>query len=351
MENHAQDLKLPFHKPLIRGYLHHAYQLSVLGMQDRVKPWIFMNFIQLVTDKDCFRYPVQFYMPDEQGYNWSVLSPCFDYQILNRNIVMQYNLKFVDIVRNSIREGKYVYAYVNEKYVPGTWAAENNFNFNHMIMIYGINEELQRAYFWGYDQHRNFTERSIDYEQLQQAYVDNKYDFQRTESRLFLFKIREDPGLNLSLELASVIEQLIALRESKRVVKNVYDYHAKFEYIYGLEVYQRVIAILRSVLENNRKDIMRSLMIPLHVLMEHKQVMVERLKYIESHHPHISLDRFIADFAGLSTFFESLRNQILKYEMSENPAIVEQMIDKMQEVQNQEYDILGKLIETLSTAV
>lgn len=351
VEDHANDLKLPIHKPLIRGYLHHAYQLSVLGMQDRVKPWIFMNFIQLVTDKHNFNYPVQFYMPDEQGYNWGVLSPCFDYQILNRNFVLRYHLKFIDIVRDSIRDGKYVYAYINEKYIPGTWCEENNYNFNHMIMISGINEEVQRAYFWGYDKHRNFTERSIDYEQLQQAYVDNKYDFQRTESRMFLFKIREDPGLNLSFELPPVIEQLIALRESRQMANNFYDFHAQFEFIYGLDVYQRVIHILKSVLDGNGRNIMRSLMIPLHVLMEHKQVMVERLKYIESCYPQLSLDLFITDFNGLSTSFESLRNQILKYEVSENPAIVAQMIDKVQEVQDKEYDLLGKLIETLSTAV
>lgn len=344
------DVKLPTCKPLIRGYLHHAYQFSVLGNYEIAKPWIFTNFIQLFSENGNDMHPIQFYIPDYNGYNWSVIAPSFDYQILNRHFILQNQLRVTDLVQSAIQNGEYVLLYVNEKYIPGTYAEERKFDFNHMMLIHGFNESLKRVYYWGYDKQWNYREDSVDFDILEQAYLDNEYDNPRYEQRLYTFKMNEMPKYHLSFELQPIIEQLYYLRDSKRVVKNVIDYYKQVEYKYGLDVYDNLIAIIQSVLDDLSQNVWRNLLIPLHILMEHKTIMVERLKYIESQFPQLSLAASIGHFNTLATAFEKLRNQMLKFGVSRNPDLLQSAIDKVREIQENEYHILTDLIGTLSAA-
>lgn len=344
------DVKLPICKPLIRGYLQHAYQFSILGNYEKAKPWMFSNFIQLFSENGNDMHPVQFYIPDYNGYNWSVIAPCFDYQILNRDFVLNNKLRLSDLIQAAVQNGEYVLLYVNEKYIPGTYAEERKLDFNHMMLIHGFNEKLNRAYYWGYDKLWNYREDSVDFDTLERAYVDNEFDNYRYEQRLYMFKMNEMPKYDLSFELPPVIEQLRNLRDSKRVVRNVIDYYTQVEYKYGLSVYDNLVSIIQSIIESPRQNVWRNLLIPLHILMEHKTMMVERLKYMELQFPQLSLTPYIDSFTALGTAFEKMRNQVLKYGVSGNPDLLQTTIDKIREVQSNEYHIITDLIDTLSAA-
>jgi hypothetical protein len=345
-----QDIKLPLSKPLVRGYLHHAYQFSVLGNYEIAKPWIFTNFIQLFSENGNLTHPIQFYLPDHNGYNWSVIAHCFDLQIINRSFILQKGLRLSDIIQSAIQNGEYVLFYVNEKYIPDTYAGARKLDFNHMIMIHGFNANRNLAYFWGYDKTWNYRESSVDFDTLERAYLDNEYENVRYEQRLYLFKMNEMPKYHLSFQLQPIIQQLSDFRDSRRVVKNVIDYYKGVSYKYGLSAYDNLIAIMQSVLDDPEQNVWRNLLIPLHILMEHKTLMVERLKYIESQFPQLDLANQINNYTVLANAFEKLRNQILKYGVSRNTGILQSAIDKMKEIQKDEYQMLTDLINALSAA-
>src|SRR5689334_19894407 len=131
------SVKLPICTPASIGYLHNAFQLAILGTFEQSKYWIYSNYIQLIADSESLDYPVTFYLPDHMGYNWSIMSPWFDYQITTRDFLQENNIDFPTFIQKSLFNRQYVYLYVNELYVPDTYAEAYQFNYNHMILLHG----------------------------------------------------------------------------------------------------------------------------------------------------------------------------------------------------------------------
>lgn len=338
-------IKLPICNPLVRGYLHHAYQLSILGNYEKAKPWIFMNYIQLVSETGLSPFPVQFYLPDGQGYNWSILSPCFEYQFVTRDFIMRHGLDVLDIVRDAIGSGYYVYTYVNERHIPGKDAHVKGRDFNHMMMLHGMDDEEGLVFFWGYAQGGAYVEGSATFEQWRQAYLDNRHHFALFEDRLYLLKMREDEGFVLKLDLASVIQDLTCLRDAKQVARNVLDCHEQMPCVYGLDVYDKLVSSHRNT--NDHWCTLRSL----HLLMEHKQVMVERLRYIQSLYPRPDLSRFASRYGELGKELQILRNLVLKSSMTGNPFHAGKLEAALNRIREKEHRELTQLIDALAAAV
>ncbi|MGG4554130.1 hypothetical protein MKX50_09640 [Paenibacillus sp. FSL W8-0186] len=342
------SVKLPICMPTVRGYLNHAYQLSILEHIEEAKVWIYMNYIQLVSEIGNSQFPVTYYLPDYIGYNWSILTPWFDYQVITRDFVVEHNLDFHKLIKNAFSTKQYVFLYVNNKYIPNTPAAISQTDNNHHILLHGYDAATEEVYFQGYDSRRQFTERVIHIDQLKIAYFNNKYDYERYENRMFLLKVREDEGFKLDLDISHIIDQLISFRDSKRVIHNVFDYHSDFKYRYGLNVYDSLLENLRQFINGNTEQLRTKLTIPLHVIMEHKHLMVKRLRFIEKCYPDINLKESIDDMMLLKTTFEKLRNLTQKFEVTGNKEIIHRMVCTIEETGEKEYSMLTKLIHSLS---
>lgn len=339
--------RLPVSDPLSKAYLHNAYQLSILGSREDTKTWIFMNYIQLVSKNGDYDFPVTFYLPDYEGYNWSILTPWFDYKVISREFVVMHDLDFGQLIRNAISNDEYVYFYVNERHIPGTPAEIGNYDYNHMILVHGYDFQNDDVFFFGYDQNGRFSERFVNVKILKQAYFCNQYTFERFENRVYFIKLRSDAGFKLKLEIGHIIEQFIDLKDSKRKIGNVLDYHTDFHYTYGLDVYDNVIRNIQLVHDGEFEDTRTKVVIPLQLIMEHKHIMIERLKFINQYYPSANFQTSIMNYGELKHSFEGCKNSVLKYEILKNKEILQTVMRDIEVTKTKEQTIISQLIENL----
>jgi hypothetical protein len=336
-------IKLPMTKPIIRVYTNYAYQFSILGSYIEAQPWFFMNFIQLCTEEDC-ESPLIFNNRDDYGYCFNITTPFFECKILTRDFILSQKLDFKSLIIESIKSGEYVYFYINEKYIPDTRASESNFDNNHNIMIHGVDIELNEVYFYSYNKDSIFIENKIPLDQLSIAYFSNKVDFPRFEDRFYIFHITKDKGLVLTISLKIILEQMISLRDSYVLGLNVIDYHKNIHIIYGLKTFDKLAKSLSLMAKNQIRIDIRSL----HLLMEHKALMVLRLQYIEHHKPDIVLGEFIKEYEKLERRYGYLRNLLLLFQTSNKNTSIQKIADEILVLKDREYDLLNRLITYLA---
>jgi len=342
------EIKLPVSaNPSVRGYLHHAFQMAVLDTCERAIPWKHMNFIQLVSNGET-AYPVTFYMPDQFGYNWSMLSPFFEYQVINRRFIQDNQLDMKKLVIDSISKGYYVYTYINESYVPGTIARNRSINFNHMILLHGFNEATREVIFLGYADNGEFNERTMAIDELEKAYYDNTYQFPRYEDCFYMYRISDNRDTDITFDVSVIVHQLENLLYSRKEGTNVFDFraHESNKLLYGFDVYDACLSALAQMAAGS----IYVNVVPIHILMEHKRLMVDRLQYIEGLFPH-SLQRYVQSYAKLSRSYESLRNLVLKCRISNNRKALEPAMDKLRELVKEERGVLESLLESLQVKV
>ncbi|MCD1259431.1 hypothetical protein B5M42_011355 [Paenibacillus athensensis] len=342
------EIKLPVSaNPSVRGYLHHAFQMAVLDTCPKATPWRHMNFIQLVSNGET-AYPVTFYMPDQFGYNWSMLAPFFEYQVINRSFIQDNGMDFKKLVVDSLAKGYYVYTYINEVYVPHTIARNRNINFNHMILLHGYNHDTREVYFLGYADNGEFNERTMAIDELEKAYYDNNYQYPRYEDCFYMYRISDNRDTDIAFDVSVIVHQLENFLYSRKEGNNVFDIraHESNKLVYGFDVYDACLSALAQMAAGN----IYVNVVPIHILMEHKRLMVERLEYMEGMFPQ-SLQRYAQSYVKLSRGYESLRNLVLKCRISNNRKMLEQAMDKLRELAQEERTIMESLLESLQAKV
>lgn len=332
---------LPVHKPMVRGYLNYAYQMAVIGQLPHAQHWIFQNYIQLVSDVNSPLLPVQFYLPDASGYNWSPLCPLLEHQLISRDVLIQHQMEFIDVIMESIRQNRYICIHVNERYIPGTAAEQRQQNFNHMIMIHGFDQEAGEFAFYGYDAKGQLSSRTVKVDQMKQGFFDNTYNYEQFESKLIIMRPRDEVRFHLRLDY--IIDQLKDFVRSRATIRNVMDYDQGYQLLYGLDTYDFVNKNLKLMaLQERDVDVTA-----LHVIGEHKLMMAERLKFLMNQFPSLRLDGYIQSYTQYKDEFFAMRNYLLKLEFTGELERVDSIIDKIQRIKQEEQPVLEALIEAL----
>lgn len=308
-----------------------------------------MNYIHLVAEAKNENHPIAFFLPDNSGYNWNCVTPWFEYNVLTRDFISECRWDFSTIVKKAIFNNNYIYLYINEKYIPGTYWHSKGIDYSHSLLLHGYNELTNEVSFLIYDASRALSVRSIPMNEMEKAFYDNQYRCERYENQIYLLKLREQLGYKLGFDLKYMIEQLVTYRDEKPVVFNVLDRHTDDRYRYGLAVYDSMINYMDMICHGLVTNAREGIIIPMHLLMEHKHIMVERLKFLAEHYTHLEVSSFIEEFEYLKKSFESLRNNALKFELTGNPVIISKLIGCMAELKENERSSLTKLINFLES--
>lgn len=324
--------------------MHHAYQHSILGLHERARPWIFQNHIQLLFDKSNLEYPIQFYLPDNYGNNFSVISPMFDIEILSKNTLERNCLDFNKVMIQAINDGNYVVAYVNEKYVPNT-KSEGLKDYCHMTMFSGYIKETDSFIFSGFNKNGNFSERLILGDELRKAYIDNKISAPRIEDKIILLKVRNDNDSDLKFDDTLLLEDLTTYLESKVPGKSILDSRRNKNYIYGMQIY----ANLAELLTLYSTKAIRFKLTPIHIVMEHKLMMVERLKYLQNIKPHLNLEIYMNGYDHLKTKLLIIRTKMVKFRIKDELLKITELIPEINSIHAAESELLTHLVKTLKT--
>jgi hypothetical protein len=334
--------KLELGEPVIRGYLHYAYQLGILSRVAAARQWIYSNYIQLVCDERSTLVPLQFYMPNDAGYNWTLTCPLLEQQVISREMITDCNVNFLKFIKHAIDNEWYVVCHINEKYIKDTMAYQRS-DFNHMMMVHGYDNEKGTVQVSGYNNKRQYASWEVPKDQFEEAFYRNKPDFLE-EQMLRLYRVhRNIDDYDAAFELKPIAEGIKCFLLSQPPDRNIMLKNRRVRLTFGLNAYDQFIMYLEKVCNGE----VRPNHIPLHAFMDHKLMMINRLKYIMEHRHDLDLHEYIRQYESYAQLLETARNVMLKSSIANKFEGVLDIIEDIKGLKIKEEQTLQRLVQVL----
>ncbi|MCD1259473.1 hypothetical protein B5M42_011570 [Paenibacillus athensensis] len=329
--------QLPIYPTQLVGKLHHSLPQSIISDKQRFEAWFFSNYIQLFCNKgDRGSFPVNFY----EYFLWDHPFPPLYAEKLTRGTIEMLGMDLFDFIVKCIDSGKYVYAYVDEFYVP--FLTYQRWHYVHDIMIYGYDLETRELDAVGMTQANHFGTARITFEQFMEGYqAPTQHEYQHD---IFLLHEKFNTTYEFDLVLVrELLEDYVYSRNTStryRMVANPLDC------LFGMEIYDRYMDDLRLAKETG--ELISYL--PIHTMMEHKECMLRRMEYMRDH-GHVDAERVVPvmeAYREVTLATQVLRSMILKRHRTrkDNPT-VDQLLDKVAVIRDKERQVLLDFLDIL----
>lgn len=306
-DNSATEILIPISlDPPLKGYLGYAYPLSILfGEGDEGLPWVYSNFIQTVSLKDCSSF--EYYM---NSWWFSDERLLLQYYIVFPKFVLTDNFSDIKrLIMYMMKRGYCTMGVLNEYYVPHRFSY-HRLNFDHDYLIYGYSGDRDVYRLIGYTDRRHYEPTEITGAQYLEALQHTEFE----EFHVHFFK--KNPEKTFAFDCAKVKRFLGDYLASKDST-GFYD----DRYYLGIDAWRN----LKNYLDLVNKDGGRIELRFLYVLKEHKECMLARIKYMEEHRylrPDASLETRCQELISLAGFIESLG---IRWNLLHDPAIIDMM--------------------------
>ena len=344
---------IPLAEPRIYSYSSHATALSVLSSTEDYLPWFHSNFIQLCGLKDYnvpYDLPLDFYMGPRKDGNYYVNTNWLTFLSTERQLVESTCGDIIKYVISCIDQNLYVALHLDEFYMEDRWAYKSR-KWDHENLIFGYDLERQIFHIIGFKgTNRKFEASEISFEVFKKAY-DQCDDRHLNSWRSLILLIRKvekavDPfkgtyAFDLDLVI-DTIEEFLESRDATRKFSMFQNRLAHF--VFGLEVYDSI----KTNLPNFSFDFR-----PLHVLLEHKNCMVERIQYLKDN-GYLAEDAYTylhESYSKMARTCMIMRNMQLKYiatDARENDSrLLDEIITKLDQLAVFEKEVLGHMLVVL----
>lgn len=334
--------RLPIVQPPVVSYLHHAYLLAIALCDKRTLPWFYSNYIQLRCFKDITSGRgsdyFNFYNYDFAVHQW----PSLLQEKVGKSFLERHSIGFRELACRAIENGQYVYAYFDHYYVPGQ-AYHKKKRITGDGLVFGADLQEGVYHYLGFNEHEVFGERKISMDELDAAFkrADDSMPWQKS---VFLFQP------NLKGEYVFDVRLVVSLLKDYLYGRNTSERFAMFqtpldsrECYFGVKAYELVTEFLEKVARKSKYFDIR----PLHVLLEHKKGMAERMAYMEKERLLSPLDRFAEQFGELEKLALQARNDMIKFRMTDNKQYIEKIIQSIELIRRREVELLPAVIEKL----
>lgn len=258
---------LPFKQALIYGYQFYAYPLGILATHPKASDWVTSNYVQVVYEYGGESAPVPFAF---YVYDYSV-SPWLETLRLNREWCTLHDRGITGIVRDAIANDFYVYLTLNDRYVPNRFGHGGDVDLPHDVLIRGLDDEQQTFELFGYDEEGIFRATQLDQNDLDRAYYDTGPEpFYDVPFTLY----RYDDAAEYTFDLGYVARGVREYLDSFNTSTHFQAQRDPWDRAYGMETYD----LLESYLDEYGQGAAEYDVRNVHVLWEHKRVMVARLR-------------------------------------------------------------------------
>ena len=262
----------------INTYLHHAFPLSIILADDRFYPWLYENFVQIFAG----------YLPDNVlNKEYLVVNFIDDSSKYGKLLDMKYiNSKDCDKIEDllqfiiaQIDSGFFVQIYLDEYYIP----CKDSYQKSHLIhesMICGYNPVERKFLLMVMDRLSVFGILAVDYDtviQASKASRTQKTAFWLIDVVILMRLKKEVPPEYLTFKMSNFLDQFERYTHSKLDENKEFLYWSTKNYEAGFKVYDHIIVNLNNLLKGHVTMEYKSI----HLLVEHKRLMAERLKFIE----------------------------------------------------------------------
>lgn len=328
--------KLPLATPEIDSLPNNAFVLSVLQTSSETAHWIYNNFVQIFLVNEGSRVFVQYYSPSIEVNRIPPISPTVR---INRATIAQFSPDFIDFVRFQNNQGYYVWAFVDEYYIPGTRSYQNSSN-PHSILLYGYDDAAEIVHAAGYFHNQTYGTVEIPFAAIKDAYNNCESDPLQFMDYVHLFRI--NAAIRNEYSLPWFAEQLADYAYSRNTADRwiALEGAGTGQWVWGISV----MDVLREKLELFKR---REFVVdhrPFYLLWEHKRMMNRRMNYMEEQ----GILCFDADIRSEYERIEKaafiVRNQVLKYLMSLEARYADDVQERLMKMQAQEYELIERML-------
>ncbi|MDB5056337.1 MAG: hypothetical protein JWM44_4387 [Bacilli bacterium] len=338
-------IKLPLAVPPLKGFLSWAYTLSITGLHEETLPWYYCNFIQmscskkfLETQTEC-QYNFARGTPREMNSNNPFIKTCsFNYELyshLDANGIMEMLIE-------QIKKGYYIALFVDESKISHCYNYYKIDFFPHHVLLSGfdLNERI-----FDVSMFRNgiYGTYATSFDELTHAISSMKMataeDPNKDHHSHFLKYFH---GTQYIFDKKAITNQLKDYLNSESNL-NIINFNTTDE-AYGLETYSALKQYFVALKEDNPNLVVRRGQRHFHLLLEHKNAMVNRIKYLIEKEIIPQDNDLVQGYQEQANKAESLRNLMVRRPVKET---LDKVIASMDYFREQETVWMNRLLSYL----
>lgn len=145
--------------PIIRAYQHLAYSFSILGTNEDSYNWICNQYTQLIDDG---KNDMTFYL------DFLNRQDALECERISCETIKRFKIDIVELIRNKIKEGWYVYICIDEFFIPERKAYQKE-HYIHDCLVYGFDDTKNEFYIIGYNDKNMYRESRVLYAQIKES--------------------------------------------------------------------------------------------------------------------------------------------------------------------------------------
>lgn len=332
-------------KPPLVSYLQHAYAFAILATDQKYLPWLYSNYIQLYCPEDLSVNPnaqlnffnSYFFLGTTQGIKG------IKTQGIKRGLIAKnYKGGVQQFVIDNLSIGRYVYTWVDEFDIHIRPSYQRN-HFFHDLLIYGYDLDKQIFHTLGYGKDRIFGAQEIPFHELRSMEV----TFPHWDVKILILE-KDDEQLPTEIDLPLIKLWLSEYLESTDSSQRYKPFELSFsltlpaKHDYGLKIYEIVLDFLEYLKTHGERADIR----PFHLLMEHKQIMTQRIRYLEAG-GYLEGTELSTRQSELEKCATALRNSMMKFYFTRNNALLTHAQEKLKWLAEQESELFHTLLQRL----
>ncbi|WP_027085798.1 hypothetical protein [Cohnella panacarvi] len=344
---------LPLAKPRIYSYSSHATALSIMADDEDYLPWYYSNYIQLCGLKDYkvpYDLPLDFYMGPRKDSNYYVNTNWLTFMSTSRNLLASTCGDIIKFLIACIDQEHYAALHIDEYYMEDRWAYRMR-KWDHENLIFGYDLDRRVFHIIGFKgTNRKFEASEISFEVFEQAYAqidDAPPNDWRSQILLFRKANREDGPFkgNYAFNLDQVIRSLEEYVQSDNGSKKFGMFQNELSYLaFGIEVYDTIKNNLPVVWSDFR---------PMHVLVEHKSCMVERVQYLRDN-GYLNEEEYTylhESFSRMARTCMVMRSTQIRYiaskDRDKDSHLLDKIITELDQLAAFEQEVMGRMLVML----
>lgn len=339
--------KLANQETPLNGYMEDAYALTVAISRDSNYEWIYSNYIQLVF-QDPIKYdnqPIKFYKVSfKNGYIWDADCPLLCYDSITRDMIEMLNIDIIDFICKSIFYNNYVKVYLDEFYLPYRFLFKNK-HYIHESLFFGFDYEKKELYGLAYVTDKtgyHFKEFAVNMDDVRQAYYAPIGESVQKE-RIVLMSCNREKYYEFDKENVkrSIFEYINSVQTDLRFTEIN---NPNESYIFGISIYDELIAYYKNGAKTKS-------VIPLHIIYEHKKLMVDRIKYMVENQYISNAQDIIDNYLCLIDKSYKCKLLFLKYKYADNDTTYQRLEKCIYEIKAQDEELMERLYLLLDEKV
>lgn len=274
---------LPFKYPTITSWTWIAGTFAILENYENSYPWLYNNFTQMFCETHE-KWVSAHYIPHLDVFS---RCPLLKTALIERKILLYDNKDIIELIKQCINLGYYVYCKMDEKCIIGYEKP-----CLHELMIYGYDDEQSVCYIADFilNSSQKYSFATTSYDNIREAYksVNEKDDDMQDgiggDGGIFIMSVNSEYKYEFDMELMiTSLNDYVQCKDSGAIYRT---YNIKKEssfskglkkLSYGLDVYKEISEYYLKV-----GDGMYFFIMPLHILFDHKVLMLKRLEYLKN---------------------------------------------------------------------